>query len=128
MSVIMNLSENLKGFYGSAKSKIKPKKHKVRRTEHKGSNNSNVLLAVYLVMAVLFAACFISLTRSQISISKKQKVLDELNYKIDAQVAANAEVQSKLNGSLDEYIEDYARDKLDMVKPGERVYINTAGD
>ncbi len=85
--------------------------------------------AVLVIAAVVLSvAGIVSLTKSQISISEKEKALNSLNAQIAQQKNENENLEKKINGSLDDYIEDYARDKLDMVKPGERVYINTAGN
>ncbi|MGN0475209.1 MAG: septum formation initiator family protein [Acutalibacteraceae bacterium] len=81
-----------------------------------------------IIVFALSVAAIVSLVKSQISISEKQKILNDLNLQIQQQQTANDNLEKKINGSLDDYIEEYARDKLDMVKPGERVYINTAGN
>ncbi len=81
-----------------------------------------------IVVFVLSVAAIVSLTKSQLSISEKEKTLNHLNTQVEQQQTANDNLEKKINGSLDDYIEEYAREKLDMVKPGERVYINTAGN
>lgn len=96
------------------------------KNSYKLSFTTKVVLG--LVMFVAAVTGIVTLAKAQMSISEKQKILDDLNTKIAQQAAENEELEQKLNGNLDEYIEDYARDKLDMVKPGEHVYINTVGD
>lgn len=81
-----------------------------------------------IIVFTLAVAAVVSLVKSQMSISEKEKILNDLNLQIQQQQTANDNLEKKINGSLDDYIEEYARDKLDMVKPGERVYINTAGN
>ena len=85
---------------------------------------------IVAAIAVLVIGAFAigTLVRQQITVNEKQAILDELDRKIAEQKLANTELEEKLDGNLDEYIELYARENLDMVKPGERVYINTAGE
>lgn len=81
-----------------------------------------------LVVLVIGAFAVGTLVKQQIAVNEKQAVLDELDRRIAAQKLANAEMEAKLDGDPDDYIEYYARENLDMVKPGERVFINTAGE
>lgn len=92
------------------------------------SVNVTTKVVVVALLAVVAVIVVVSVTRSQISVSEKQQELDDLDAKIAQQELDNAELEQLINGDLNAYIEDYARDKLDMVKPGERVYINTVGD
>lgn len=119
---------DLKAKKNALKSTKKSKKRQNSRPGIWSSFSFTTKAVVCLVASVLTVAGIVSLVNSQISISKKQKILDDLNTQIARQQVENEELEQQLNGSLDEYIEAYARDKLDMVKPGERVYINTAGE
>lgn len=85
-------------------------------------------IVVGVMVTALAVACLVSLTKSQLTINNKQKILNELDTKIAQQKLDNDELKDRLDGDLDQYIEAYARENLDMVKPGERVYINTVGD
>lgn len=85
-------------------------------------------IVVSLIVMTVAVTALVSLTKSQLTVNEKQRTLDELDRKIAQQKLDNKELEDKLNGDLDQYIEAYAREKLDMVKPGERVYINTVGD
>ena len=93
---------------------------------HSANLSTKVIVGVLLGVAAVIVV--VSVTKSQISVSEKQQVLDDLDAKIAQQELDNAELEQLINGDLNAYIEDYARDKLDMVKPGERVYINTVGE
>ena len=84
-----------------------------------------VLSIISMVIAV---SALVSLTRSQLTVNEKERVLADLDRQIAQQTLDNKELDERLHGDLDQYIEAYAREKLDMVKPGERVYINTNGD
>lgn len=80
-----------------------------------------------LIVMTLAVAALVSLTKSQLTINEKQKRLDELDTQIAQQMLDNEELETKIK-DRNQYVEAYAREKLDMVKPGERVYINTVGD
>ena len=116
-------------FFDAAKKKFLHSTQKMRQQQdglfheiHSANLSTKVMLGVAAVIVV------VSVTKSQISVSEKQQVLDDLDAKIAQQELDNAELEQLINGDLNAYIEDYARDKLDMVKPGERVYINTVGE
>lgn len=112
----------------SVNSVKKNKRQRAERSKKSGGISFTAKLVLISVACVSVVTGMVMLAKSQMSISEKQKILDNLNTQISQQKAANDELEQKLNGDLDEYIEDYARDKLDMVKPGEHVYINTAGN
>ena len=122
-----------KGFLNSAKKKFfrSTKQLKIRQVDvfdTVRSANFSTKLVIGALLAIFAVAALISLTKSQISINQKEKILADLELQIAQQQLENDELEKRLNSDSAEYIEDYARDKLDMVKPGERVYINTVGD
>ncbi len=78
--------------------------------------------------AIVFLVMCIAVLQSYVSIGDKQKEYDELVERYNEQVLQNAELKALLEESDDEYIERVAREKLDMVYPGERVFINSAGN
>lgn len=80
-----------------------------------------------LIILVFAGWGLVSLTKSQLTINEKQRILDELDAQIAQQELDNAELETMIK-DRNQYVEAYAREKLDMVKPGERVYINTVGD
>ena len=115
-----------KNYFLNSTSKIKKQQDGLFREIH--SANASTKLIVGALLAVVAVIVVVSVTKSQISVSEKQQILDDLDAKIAQQELDNAELEQLINGDLNAYIEDYARDKLDMVKPGERVYINTVGE
>lgn len=75
---------------------------------------------------VYIAATLISL---QMQINKTQNVLSSLNNQCKAQQSQNDELMRLLStGNKNEYIERVARDKLNYVKPGERVFVDVSGN
>lgn len=81
-----------------------------------------------IAAAIVFLIMCIAVLQSYVSIGDKQKEYDALVEKYNEQVLQNAELNALLEESDDEYIERVAREKLDMVYPGERVFINSAGN
>ena len=97
---------------------------KSKRTKRKRTKKSkrNIFLTVAVsVFAVYVVAVFIS---QQIQISGKKQELQVQNMK-------NNEIKKSLDANINdnsEYIERLARTGLDFVKPGERVFVNVAGN
>ena len=105
-----------------------PKKRQATIIDTIGSMSFTTKIIISIAVAVTAVICLVSLTKSQLTINEKQKVLDDLDTQIAQQQLENDELKDRINGDLDQYIEAYARENLDIVKPGERVYINTVGD
>ena len=81
-----------------------------------------------LVIAFLIIIGVISLVRARIDISSKARELEAVTAQYEEQLAMNNELANLLNNSDDQYIEEKAREELDMVFPGERVYIIRPGE
>ena len=81
-----------------------------------------------LAAAIMFLIMFIAVFQSFASINEKQEEYDILFEQNNEQMYQNAELKALLEESDDEYIERVAREKLDMVYPGERVFINSSGN
>lgn len=78
-------------------------------------------IVAIIIMAVIVLQSFLS-------ISDKKAEYNALDAKCNEQILINAEMASLLEESDEEYIERVAREKLDMVYPGERVFINSSGN
>ncbi len=87
--------------------------------------STKLVIVTVVVAALLFGT--ITAASSVNSISKKERVLAELDQQIAAQEAENQRIQDQLTGNFDDYIEAEAREKHDMVYPDEQVFINMAG-
>lgn len=128
-----NVSRKRQGFFHKAKTKVVDSAKSIRDHQALLVNTFRTMsfttkIVVSLIVMTVAVTALVSLTKSQLTVNEKQRTLDELDRKIAQQKLDNKELEDKLNGDLDQYIEAYAREKLDMVKPGERVYINTVGD
>ncbi len=78
----------------------------------------------YIALSLLFVVASVNSVRTIVSILQSGKRLDDLK----GEVAGLEEKKRLLEGQIDyrrspEYIEKEARNKLNMVKPGEEVYV-----
>ena len=100
---------------------ISPKKKK---------RNKKYILLYIAGFAFLIYASFTIINQS-IEINNKRDEYQKLQEQIEI-VEINIdnlnEVKNKKGDELSDYIEDIARDDLDYVKNGERVFINISGD
>ena len=86
-----------------------------------------------LRLAILFFAGYIavSLVSQQIQINEKRRQLQEIEQQIVVQEIKNEEIKHALSDDdqvNEDYIEQMARENLDYAKPGERVFVNIAGN
>ena len=67
----------------------------------------------------------------QVQINEKSQELADLQEQVETQKIKNEDMKHALNADEEEtkaYIERVAREDLDYAKPGERVFVNIAGD
>ncbi len=87
-----------------------------------------VLCVVVLVFAVYSVVTLIDLYSQ---IGEKKSELEALNDEIAIQEIKNEEMNDLYNSSDEEfskYVEEIAREDLDYIKDGERVFVNISGD
>lgn len=88
-----------------------------------------IALGVVFFAFLVYAVYYIASVNNQIS--QKQAEYDALQNEIEIQEIKNSDLEHVLNYSDEEYL-DYviskARNDLDYVKQGERVFVNSAGD
>lgn len=80
------------------------------------------IFAVYITVA---------LVNQQMQIGEKKRQLTELKQQIRVQEIKNDDLKHSLSSGSnvdDEYIERVVREGLDYAKPGERVFVNIAGN
>lgn len=78
------------------------------------------LLKISIVLLIfVFVLKLINLQNTNI---KKEKELEELNKKVEEKIKENEYLNQQISSNMnDSYKEKYARENLDMIKPGERV-------
>lgn len=88
-------------------------------------------ILLYVAIFCFVAYAVITLINQHIEISDKQSQLDDLQSQIVVQEIKNDNINEVKNYSdeeLDQYIEQIAREDLDYIKEGERVFVNIAGE
>ncbi|MDL2293257.1 septum formation initiator family protein [Ruminococcaceae bacterium OttesenSCG-928-D13] len=82
-------------------------------------------------LAVAAAAVYlvVSFVGGQIRVADKQRELEEINQKLEAQVEENADLQRLMESDdEDAYVERVAREKLGYAKAKERVFVDLTGE
>lgn len=95
----------------------------------KVKKKSFILLYVAIFAFAVYAV--ITLVNQYIEISDKKQQLAELKNQISVQEIKNEDIEKVKNYTgeeLDEYIEKIAREELEYIGQGERVFVNISGD
>jgi cell division protein FtsB len=78
----------------------------------------------YLALSALFVLAAINLTKTTLEILKSSKRLDDLQEEVAGLEAEKQTLKDTIRyKETDEYIEEKARNDLNLVKPGEHVYV-----
>ena len=103
----------------------------IREVKPGRKKRSFKFLLLYIAgFAFLIYASFTIISQG-VEISKKRAELNELKEQLKIVEITNRDLEKTKNYSgekLDEYIEKLAREDLDYVKNGERIFINISGD
>lgn len=82
------------------------------------------LLTKIVILAIIVYAG-IALVSLKVQVSDAREKRDELQSQVDNVLQTNTELQYAIDHSTDpDTIEDIARNKLDLVKPGEKIFYN----
>jgi len=81
---------------------------------------------VFIALALFFVYFVVTFIEQQNMINSKSKQIETINQKIAEEQKINEELNKNIEiiGS-DEYIEKVARERLGMVKSGEKLFIDT---
>lgn len=95
--------------------------------------NTGLLVRVLISAVFVFMMIYSILTLSNINaqLAQKEQELNDIRDQIEVQEIKNEEMNKLYGYSGDElsaYIEQLARDELDYIKQGERVFVNVSGD
>ena len=83
---------------------------------------------VFCALCLAFLLAVVALVQSRNEINERYEELAALELQCEQQLLENEALEDLLNNSDDEYIERKAREELDYVLPGERVYIVRSGN
>ena len=100
---------------------VKPKRKK---------HNKKFLLLYIAGFAFLVYASYTIISQS-VELNQKREELNNLNHQVEIIEIKNDYLETVKNykdDDLSEYIENIAREDLDYVKNGERVFVNISGD
>ncbi len=95
----------------------------------KVKKKSYILLYIAIFAFAIYAV--ITLVNQYVEISDKKQQLAELNQQISVQEIKNEDIQAVKNYTgeeLDDYIEKIAREELEYIEQGERVFVNISGE
>lgn len=95
-----------------------------KRKKEKSQLSIIVLCAIVLVMLLMI----VNLLQSRSAIRECRQQLESIKMQCESQELENIALEDLMNNSDAEYIERKAREELDYVLPGERVYIVRSGD
>mgnify|MGYP002516716396 CR=1 FL=1 len=102
-------------------------------TKNKSNKSSSYFRYILLCVVVLFFVIYAVVTLASLysQIGDKKAELQQINNKISIQEIKNGEMNKLYNSSdeeFSEYIEQIAREDLDYIRQGERVFVNVSGD
>ncbi len=97
----------------------------IKIKKQKGSFLLRVAIFAFAVYTV------VALVNQQVQISDKRQQLESVKQQIQIQEIKNEDIKHALKNGASEnrdYIERVAREGLGLAKPGERVFVNIAGN
>ncbi len=97
----------------------------IKRKKHKGSFLLRIAIFAFAAYTV------VALVNQQVQISQKRQELAAVQQKIQIQEIKNEDIKHALStgaNASNDYMERVARESLHMAKPGERVFVNIAGN
>ncbi len=90
-------------------------------------NKGRVSIVLVLALVALIGYFIINSIQLRLDIKDKTDEVSELSEQISAQDEENKQLEDILNSENEsEYLQQFAREELDYVMPGERVYANSA--
>lgn len=90
-------------------------------------NKGRVSIVLVLALLALIGYFIINSIQLRLDIKDKTDEVSELSEQISAQDEENKQLEDILNSENEsEYLQQFAREELDYVMPGERVYANSA--
>ncbi len=82
----------------------------------------------YMLLTVLFVLASFNFTRTALEIIENSKRLDSLSQEVEEMKEDKRNYENEVAfKKTDEYIEEKARNDLNLIKPGEKVYV-VSGD
>ncbi len=84
--------------------------------------------AKYILISILFILASINFTKTALEILENSKRLDSLSQEVGQMKDEKQDYQNQVAyKKTDEYVEEKARNDLNLIKPGEKVYVVPQG-
>ena len=78
----------------------------------------------YLILSALFIFASVNFTRTTLEILKSSQRLDDLKDEVNELGIQKSQLNNEIEyKQTDDYIDEIARNDLNLVKPGEKVYV-----
>lgn len=90
-----------------------------------------MFILLYIAIAAFVVYASFTIINQSIEISDKKAELDSINKQLEIVEIKSEdlkEIKNYKGKELSEYIENIAREDLDYIKNGERIFVNVAGD
>lgn len=84
----------------------------------------SALIRIALVAFTIYVV--VMLINVQVEINNRKKDISDVNSQITQQQTDNDEMRAAAENDDTDYIEQYARDKLDYAKPGEKIFVDVS--
>lgn len=82
----------------------------------------------YILISILFILASINFTKTALEILENSKRLDNLSQEVDQMREEKQDYTNKVAyKKTDEYVEEKARNDLNLIRPGEKVYVVPQG-
>ena len=86
---------------------------------------ASLITKIIILAVILYAG--ISLVSVKLQVTEAQEKRDQLQTQVDSTLQTNTELQYAIDHSEDEEtVEDIARSKLGLVKPGEKIFYDSS--
>jgi len=83
----------------------------------------------YLLGAIFFIILSVSFIKSTFDVLESEDRLDELKEEVELLEQKKSEIEKEITyKKTDEYVEEKARNELNLIKPGEKVYVVMGGE
>ncbi|MBQ7219146.1 MAG: septum formation initiator family protein [Ruminococcus sp.] len=116
----------------NSRREAEPVKKTEEVAESKGFFSSRIALVLIAIVAVAFIVySLVSISGIHSQIRERSEELEKIKEEITVQEIKNDSMSKTYNltdSERSEYMEQLARDQLDFVKEGERVFVNVAGE
>lgn len=90
------------------------------------SNQKNGFKTGHLIILIAVCLVFIVFIKQQITINRNNNEIKTINEQIEAENNKAKEIKEKEKQyATDEYVEQIARDELGLVKPDEKVFVDS---